>query len=87
MKREKRKLENPEQLEEVTGGRKKGMPHGYIPECIGSYEHDFVKTGQHKEVPLLPFGLGGWTSGRDEYVCNRCGITVWSHDKPHTGPR
>ncbi len=82
MKREKRKLENPEQLEAVTGGvpRKKGGRHltSSVP-CNPGMSHDLVKTGQHKEVPVL-FGLFGWSSGRDEYVCTHCGFRCWLDD-------
>ena len=74
---------NEEQLEAVTGGRKKGASHGRIPYCIGpTYEHDFVKTGEHREEDVLPFGIGGWTYGQDVYLCKRCGIKVWSGSKP-----
>ena len=72
-----------EQLEEVTGGAKKGAPQVGLKSCIGpTYEHDFVKTDAHREVDVLPFGIGGWTNGEDGYVCVRCGYKVWSHDKP-----
>ena len=69
---------NEEQLEAVTGGRLKKI----IPPCSGPWAHKFVKTGKHIEEDVLPFGIGGWTNGRDEDVCSICGTKVWSHDAP-----
>ena len=34
--------------------------------------HNFVRTGNHREIPVL-FG----TSGEDEYVCTNCGCKIW----------
>ena len=75
---------NEEQLETVDGGL--AQRHKYsrktIPPCTGPGPHKFVKTGKHIEKDVLPFGIGGWTSGEDEYECTICGTKVWSHDAP-----
>ena len=40
--------------------------------------HNLVKTGAHKEEPIL-FGLFDWSTGYDEYVCTICGGKTWLH--------
>ena len=80
---------NEEQLEEAAGGfgpnvQTKGFIErerevNSIKPCITKDEkHKFVKTGVHREVDALPFGLFGWTNGQDEYLCTICGYKMFS---------
>ena len=70
-----------EELEKISGG---SIPGEYdtdedVEYCGGEYEngrHEWVKTGNHKEVPTLYF----WTTGLDEYKCVKCGETRWMPD-------
>ena len=71
---------NEEQMETVAGGgRRRGSR--IIPLWSGPCAHKFVKTGKHREVPILG-GIFGWSNGEDEYECTICGTKVWSHNKP-----
>ena len=44
--------------------------------CHGQYEngeHQFVRTGNHREDPFFIF----WSKGYDEYQCAKCGHIIW----------
>ncbi len=82
---------NEEQLEEVAGGIGSDCRGKYLvidnyyenmpkPCTSWDWNHKWINTGEHREVDVLPFGIGGWTNGQDLYKCTICGYTWWSHD-------
>ena len=77
---------NEEQLEAVAGGRmikdSKTRKNKPCPCTSPDQKHNYVKTGKHREVDFLPFGIGGWTRGEDEYRCTICNGTLWSKGQP-----
>ena len=64
---EKKKL-NPEELDQVAGGRRRDA--GLGPRC--QHEHKF-RTGNEKEDSFFIF----WSRHKYEYYCPDCKMTLW----------
>ena len=86
---------SPEELESVAGGDSKAVRDGInqhqrfrnkinqASHCHGDIHgslHNWVKTGQHLEEPILNGWLnwlGSWSIGFDQVKCTLCGEEQW----------
>ena len=86
---------SPEELENVAGGDSKAVRDGInqhqrfrnkinqASHCHGDIHgslHNWVKTGQHVEEPILNGWLnwlGSWSIGYDQVKCTLCGDEQW----------